>query len=347
MSALSSAGDRPGAPVVGRTRRGRPRGAVGLLAALLAAGLVVAGCGAPAPTVHAPATGTSPVPATSPDGRGAIRPLPAPTGCTSVATDAASLEAATTQALPGDTICVQGVIADKRLVMKNSGAAGSPIKIVGNGQSTVHGITVNADYVSIAGINAVNPAAPGISLTGNNITLENSTSISPRGDDGDALRFWGNNITIRHNTLRDTKNLNNAHADCMQTFSTDADSPASQHVVIDSNRCEDIDNTCLIMEGPHSLAGDGSGVGASSDITYINNYCQNHASEALQIDDVQNLTITNNDLEGDNDHAFALQNMSTGAKVSGNKLNPAIHFEVGMDDSSAPGYQGPPSGGNP
>jgi hypothetical protein len=329
MGALSRAADRRGAPALEHTRPGRRRGPLGLLAALLAAGLVVAGCGAPAPTVHAPAAAASPVTATSPDGRGAIRPLPAPTGCTSVATDAASLEAATTGALPGDTICVQGVIPDKRLVMKTSGVAGSPIKIVGNGQSTVHGITVNADYVSIAGINAVNPAAPGISLTGNNITLENSTSISPRGDDGDALRFWGNNITIRHNTLRDTKNLNNAHADCMQTFSTDADSPASQHVVIDS------------------LAGDGSGVGASSDITYTNNYCQNHASEALQIDDVQNLTITKNDVEGDNDHAFALQNMSTGAKVSGNKLNPAIHFEVGMDDSCLPGYQGPPSGGNP
>jgi Right handed beta helix region len=347
MCALSSGPGRRGGPLPGPAGRSRRRRPVGLLATLLTAGLVVAGCGAPAPIVHAPGTGTGPVATTSPDGRGAVRPLPAPTGCTKLATDAASLEAATAGALPGDTICVQGVIPDKRLVVKNSGVAGSPIKIVGDGQSTVHGITVNADYVSITGVNAVNPAAPGISLTGNNITLENSTSISPRGDDGDALRFWGNNITIRHNTLRDTKNLNNAHADCMQTFSTDADSPASQHVVIDSNRCEDIDNTCLIMEGPHSLAGDGSGVGASSDITYTNNYCQNRASEALQIDDVQNLTITNNDIEGDNDHAFALQNMSTGAKVSGNKLNPAIHFEVGMDDSSAPGYQGPPSGGNP
>jgi hypothetical protein len=350
MSSLSCPdGPRRGGRSAERARRWwrQPGRRAGLLPVLLCVGLAAAGCGTSAPTVRPPAATTGPIAGTSPDGRGAIRPLPAPTGCTAVVTDAVSMAAATDSALPGDTICVRGTIADKRLVIKKSGNQGAPIKIVGDGQAVVHGISVDGDYVSISGLNSVNPNAPGISLSGNNITLENSTSISPRGDDGDALRFWGNNITIRHNTMRDTKNLNGAHADCMQTFATDEGHLASQHVLIDSNRCEDIDNTCLIMEGPHSLAGDGSGVGASSDVTFTNNYCQNNASEALQIDDVQNLTITNNDIEGNNDHAFALQNLTTGAKVSGNKLNPAIHFEVGMDDSSAPGYQGPPSGGNP
>jgi len=347
MCALSRpGGHRPGTPSAGPARPGAGSRRVGLLAALLGAVLVLAGCGSPVPTVRPPAATVGPIAATAPDGRGAIRPLPALQGCTSVATDASSLDADTAQALPGDTICIRGAIPDKRLVIRKSGTEAAPIKIVGDGQSTVHGITVEADFVTVSGINSVNPEAPGISLSGNNITVENSTSISPRGNDGDALRFWGNNLTIRHNTMRDTKNIK-AHADCMQTFATDADHPASQHIVIDSNRCEDIDNTCLIMEGPHSLAGDGSSVGATSDITFTNNYCQNNATEALQIDDVQNLTITNNDIAGNNDHAFALQNLTTGAKVSGNKLNPAIHFEVGMDDASAPGYQGPPSGGNP
>ena len=342
MSALPDrGGSSRGGPATRRSRR-----LLGPLVSLLCLGVVVAGCAAPAPTVRPPSAGAGPVTTTSPDNRGAVRPLPAPTGCTSVVTDGFSLESATTTAVPGDTICVRGTIPDKRLVIRNSGTAQAPIRIMGDGTATVHGITVVASYVYLSGLNALNPSAPGISLDGTNITLENSTSISPRGDDGDALRFWGSNITIRHNTLRDTKNIK-AHADCMQTFSTDADSPASQQVVIDSNRCEDIDNTCLIMEGPHSLAGDGSGIGASSDITYTNNYCQNRATEALQIDDVQNLTITNNEIAGDNDHAFALQNISTGAKVSGNKLNSTIHFEVGMDDSSAPGYQGPQSGGSP
>jgi hypothetical protein len=318
-----------------------------VIIALLCAGAALAGCSGAPPVVRQSAP-REPVAVTAPDGRGAIRPLPAPTGCTTNVIDGNGMRQATGAAQPGDKICVIGDISDTRLTIRQSGTAQRPIQVVGDGGTLVKGISVDGDYITITGINALNPAAPGISLFGNHITLTNSSSLSPRGDDGDALRFWGTYITIRHNTMRDTKNLNGAHADCMQTFATDSDHPASQHIVIDSNRCEDIANTCLIMEGPHSLAGDGSGVGATSDVTYHNNYCQNMATEALQIDDVQNLTITNNQIAGHTlDHAFALQNMSTGAAVSGNKLNSAIGFEVGMDDSSMPGYRGPAIGGNP
>jgi hypothetical protein len=316
------------------------------ICALLCASAALAGCGG-APPVVRPTSPALPVATTAPDGRGAVRPLPAPTGCTNTVIDASGMRQAMQTARPGDKICVTGDISDTRLVIDHSGTAQQPITVAGNGRTVVKGISVDGDYVTVTGINALNPVAPGISLFGNHITLTNSSSLSPRQDDGDALRFWGTYITISHNTMRDTKNIK-AHADCMQTFASDADHPASQHIVIDSNRCEDIANTCLIMEGPHSLAGDGSGVGATSDVVFNNNYCQNLASEALQIDDVQNLTITNNEIAGNTlDHAFALQNMSTGAKVSGNKLNPAIGFEVGADDSSKPGYQGPEIGGNP
>lgn len=321
--------------------------AVVVVISLLCVGTALAGCSSAPPVVRQSAP-PEPVAVTAPDGRGAVRPLPAPTGCTANVIDGNGMRQAMSAAQPGDKICVTGDISDTRLTIHQSGTAQQPITIAGDGRTLVKGISVDGDYVTVDGINALNPAAPGISLFGNHITLTNSSSLSPRGDDGDALRFWGTYITIAHNTMRDTKNLNNAHADCMQTFSTDADHPASQNITIDSNRCEDIANTCLIMEGPHSLAGDGSGIGATENVTYNNNYCQNMASEALQIDDVQNLTISNNEIAGNTlDHAFALQNMSTGAKVSGNKLNPAINFEVGMDDSSKPGYAGPAVGGNP
>ena len=260
---------------------------------------------------------------------------------------------AMTSAAPGDKICLTGDISDTRLVIEKSGTQQRPITVAGNGRTLVKGITVEGDYVTIDGINAVHPVAPGISLLGNHITVTNSTSISPRGNDGDALRFWGTYITIAHNTMRDTKNIK-AHADCMQTFET-ADQPASQHIVIDSNRCEDIANTCLIMEGPHSLSNDGNGVGSTGNVVFTNNYCQVLATQALQIDDVQNLTVTNNDITiTSNDptgnaevHAFGLQNESTGAKISGNKLSSGIKFEVGMDDTSRPGYSGPHIGGDP
>ena len=94
------------------------------------------------------------------------------------------------------------------------------------------------------------PRAPGISLRGDDLTLANSTAISPRGADGDGIRFWGNNITITHNTIRDTRNLNGAHADCMQTFATDEQHVASQHVLIEYNRCERISKHLPDRRGP-------------------------------------------------------------------------------------------------
>jgi hypothetical protein len=307
--------------------------------ALLCATGVIAGCAGP-PELN-------PVRVTAPDGRGAIRPLPEPAGCTVTATDAHTLDAAMSSAAPGQRICVLGTIGNKRLILSASGTAEQPIAVVGNGRTIVRGITVEGNYITIAGINSVSGWAPGIELTGDNITLRNSTSISPRGDDNDGLRFFGNNIQIVHNTIRDVLNLNLAHADCMQTFATGPGNPASQNVRISDNRCEQIDNQCLIAEGPNSSAGDGSGEGESTHFVFANNYCDTHAGQAVLFDDIQHATIIGNDIVSVQDKAFAFQNQSTHGVVSGNKLNPGIGYEVGMDDSSLPGYQGPAPGGKP
>jgi len=88
----------------------------------------------------------------------------------------------------------------------------------------------------------------------------------------------------------------------MQSFATGPKSrtPNSgnvNRVLIDGNRCEQIDNQCLIVEGPFSSAGDGSGIGRSSDITFSNNYCDAHASQAVWMDDVRNATLKNKDVQ--------------------------------------------------
>jgi len=306
---------------------------------LLSATGVIAGCAGP-PDLN-------PVPATASDGRGAIRPLPEPTGCTVTATDAQSLDAAMSSAAPGQRICVLGTIGNKRLILAASGTADQPIAVVGNGRTIVRGITVEGNHITIDGINSVSGWAPGIELTGDNITLRNSTSISPRGDDQDGLRFFGNNLEIVHNTIRHVLNLNLAHADCMQTFATGPGNPARQHVRISDNRCEQIENQCLIAEGPNSSAGDGSGEGESTDLVFANNYCDTHAGQAVLFDDIQHATVINNNIVSVQDKAFAFQNQSTDGVVAGNKLNSGIGYEVGMDDSSLPGYQGPAPGGMP
>ncbi|MBO0849692.1 MAG: hypothetical protein J2P20_09535 [Pseudonocardia sp.] len=331
-------------------RRWRALGAAVLAAAMLGIAFL-AGCGhagggrAPS-SPEASAPSAAPVPPPVPNGApgmGTAQPL---TDCTKEAGDGAAMAAATAQANPGDRICLRGDMGAQHLELRRSGTPDRPIVILGGGQATTKGVTVEASNVVIDGVIANQPDAPGWSLHGNNITMSNSGSFSPRGDDGDGLRFWGSDIKIVHNTIRDTRNLQHAHADCMQTFATDEDHPASQNILIDSNRCEAISNMCLIAEGPDSEAGDGSGEGHSTNITFSNNYCDNHASQALFADDVSNVTASGNEIIGKLDKAFAFQNDSTGAKVSGNKVRNS-GYEVGMDDSSEDGYQGPEPGGGP
>ena len=276
-------------------------------------------------------------------GAGAVRPAPVTAACTKQV-DGAGLQAAVDAARPGDRICTRGSSA-QRLKVTRSGTPQAPIVLLGDGLITIKGLSVNANNVVIGGLNLTGASAPGVELTGNGITLVNNTISAPRGGDGDGIRFFGTNLKILHNTVSDVKNLNGAHADCLQTFASD--SPASQHVLIDSNRCEKIDNQCLIAEGPNSSAGDGSGKGRSSDIVFTHNYCDSQASQAVMIDDVQNVSITSNNIIGGNEKAFAFDNKSTGAKVRGNILGLHIRFEVGMDNTSKLGYLGPLIGGLP
>jgi hypothetical protein len=276
---------------------------------------------------------------------GAVRPaiVQPQVGCTKQS-DGVGLQATLNAAQPGDRICVQGNSAD-RMRLTRSGTAAGPIMVVGDGLSSVQGISINADYVVVRGFNVTGATAPGVEIRGNEVTLLDNVVSSPRGGDGDGIRFFGNGIKILHNTISDVRNLGGAHADCMQTFATNT--PTSSNVLIHSNRCEKIANQCLIAEGPNSSAGDGSGRGSSSNITFANNFCESNAAQAVMIDDVQNVVVVGNEITGRNRKAFAFANRSTGAVVRDNKIGQGILFEVGMDSSSRPGYVGPAVGGGP
>jgi hypothetical protein len=268
--------------------------------------------------------------------------------CTKRVADGGSLQQAVGSAAPGQKICALGNMGGTRLQVSRSGTANAPIMVIGNGSTPVKGITVEASNVVVAGFSAVNPQAPGIEMRGNNITVRNNTVKHPTGGDYDGLRFFGSNLKILNNTISDVSpDGSGAHADCMQSYATDPGSPASQNVLIDGNKCQRIDNQCLIAEGPNSSAGDGSGQGRSANITFTNNFCDVNAGQALQIDDVQGVKVTGNTITGKPDKAFAFQNNSTGAVVAANKIAAGIGYQVGMDSSSRTGYQGPAVGGAP
>jgi hypothetical protein len=337
----------------GQRRSRRWRRSTALAVGLVAVAVALAACG----TGGGSSSGPGGAPGGGAGDRGTAQPpllptgpaganAPAPSNCTQQVNDSPGLRQALGSAGPGDTICVSGALTDVRMTIDRGGSADSPIIVRGDGRTATRGIAVEADNVIVDGFVADRPEAPGVVLKGSNITLRNTTINSPRGGDGDGIRFWGSNIKIVHNTITDTSNATGAHADCMQTYATDEDNPASQDILIDSNRCEKIDNNCLIAEGPNSSAGDGSGEGETRNFTFSNNFCDNRAAQAVLADDVRNMTITNNEIVGDINHAFAFQNESTNGVVSGNRVS-SVQYEVGMDDSSEGSYHGPRPGGAP
>ncbi|MEU5027608.1 right-handed parallel beta-helix repeat-containing protein [Streptomyces milbemycinicus] len=260
--------------------------------------------------------------------------------CTRHATGPAD---AARSARPGDVVCFDGDLSGRRLVITKGGTPRHPIVYSGGGDS-VKGITVEADDVVVEGFRAVRPQAPGVELTGDRITLRNTTVIRPKGGDGDGIRFFGDDLTIAHNTVRDTDNSGGRHADCMQTFASDT--PPSHRVRIEGNRCEQVDNMCLMAEGPND--GEGDGRGTTSDFVIKDNFCETlRASQALMFEDVQNVTVTKNTFTAPTHHAIGLAIHSTGARVSGNRLHSGIRYEVGIDASSRPDYEGPEPGGAP
>lgn len=261
--------------------------------------------------------------------------------CAAVIAALTASVAAATQSARSAVGTHSGAGAAHRLEISKGGTASKPAVYSGHGRH-VGGIDVDASHVIVEGYTLNRPSAPGIEAHGNDVTIRDNTVTAPRGDDGDGLRFFGNHLRIAHNTISDTDNSTGAHADCMQTFATDDEDVASRHVTIVGNRCERVDNMCLMAEGPNSEAGDGSGKGVSDYWTFKDNYCQTQeASQTVMVDDVQHLTITGNTWAAGPDHAIGLQNHATYAHVKGNELDPSIHCEVGIDHSSRKGYQGP------
>jgi hypothetical protein len=218
--------------------------------------------------------------------------------------------------------------------------------VIGTGQTVVKGITVKDDNVMVTGFQVLGAQAPGIEITGNNIAIFNNVVKHPTGGDFDGIRFFGNHLSIVHNTITDiSPDGSGAHADCMQTF-TSGGGPPANNVLISGNRCDNIDNQCIMAEGPEDVGDGGGGPGKSDNWLIRNNYCKFNASQALMIEAIHHVQIRNNEFVGKADKAIGLDVKATNATVADNKLV-GIKAAVGMSENSKPGYQGPQPQGGP
>jgi hypothetical protein len=255
-------------------------------------------------------------------------------------------------AAPGEVLCLTGDSSD-RLIITGGGTPGSPAVYSGGGEATVKGIDVTADNVVVEGFTSTDGNNMGAKLVGNNITFRDNTITHPvyDGDDTDGIRFFGDDITILHNSIKDVSDGSDCnqdgcgdgpHPDCLQTFYSNQ-YPTSSRVTIEGNSCQDIAAQCLIAEGP-VLPDEGvNGPGQSADWIFFDNYCDAGAAQAVQLKNIKNTTIAGNFFDGSNNKAIALSDASTGTHVGGNKLNSRIPKLITFDDDNeAAGYVGPP-----
>jgi hypothetical protein len=246
---------------------------------------------------------------------------------------------------PGDVICFTGRL-DQPLKISLGGTQDAPIVYSGDGSTVVPGIVVDADHVVVQGFVSEGADSTGIWASGENVTVQDNvvTGVRWNGDDVDGIRFFGDGFKVLHNTVRElegTSDIGDSHVDCMQTYATSQ--PGSSDVVIQGNRCEGIRAQCLMAEGPNDDGGSGEGV--SENWLFDGNYCDSNAkAQSVALEDIQNVTISNNQMVGKGNKAFALGEDSTGTVVRDNRIGPGYGREVGFDDPSAEdGYQGPPA----
>jgi hypothetical protein len=214
----------------------------------------------------------------------------------------------------------------------------------------VPGIRAEADNVVIQGFVSDGADSTGIWAHGTNVTIRDNkvTRVRHTDEDLDAIRFSGNGFKVLHNFVHDLEgsaDIGGSHVDCMQTYATSR--PGSSDVLIQGNRCEGIRAQCPMAEGPMAEGPNddgGSGEGVSRDWLFDGNYCDAHAAaQSVALEDIQNVTISNNTMAGSGNKAFALGRGTTGTVVKSNTIGDGYRREVGFDDESArEGYQGPP-----
>ena len=124
---------------------------------------------------------------------------------------------------PGEVLCLTGDLSGPADHPPAAAPPGSPAVYSGGGEATVKGIDVTADNVVVEGFTSTDGSNMGAKLVGNNITFRDNTITHPvyDGDDTDGIRFFGDDITILHNSITDVSDGSDCNQDgCNSTGRT-------------------------------------------------------------------------------------------------------------------------------
>lgn len=159
--------------------------------------------------------------------------------CTYTIHNVDEARAGITAAVPGDMLCFAGVdLTDVDLTMVRSGTAGAPVRLVSDGQTTIHQLHILADHIVIQGFTIIGGgelllAGTGIVAQKNTVrdtarggiicvpctdsTVESNT-VTHAATAG--ISISGQRITVRQNQVSATVPVDDGDADGVRFFGT-------------------------------------------------------------------------------------------------------------------------------
>jgi len=181
----------------------------------------------------------------------------------------------------------------------------------------------------------------GILIDGQGVTAQNNDVSGSRriaATDADGMRFFGINMKLLNNNVHDISQRGypagqEPHTDCFQTF--DSDSPLTYGVIIQHNKCVNVDAQCLIASGTERHnAGVPKGQVA---IQFLDNYCQSGANQAVYLEGYPNVMVKGNTFSAQYSTAVLAVQGATDVKINDNTM--VGQFEpYQVDDVSRRGF---------
>lgn len=233
------------------------------------------------------------------------------------------------------------------LAITTSGTADKPRVYDGQGHK-IGSITITADWVVVQNFNVVASGQYGIYSTGTHVTIQNNDikNIHTSGDgDLNAITFFGDYHRILYNTAIDfvSGDPGDSHTDAIQTWDTSS-KRSSSNVTIGWNKFSGPDKSagapihqCIMSEGPKSTDGGGGGSGASQNWLVIGNYFKDSWNQCLKFDDIDNVSVTQNEFAGNSSHVIEATALSTGFKYYSDNKVTGTYGSVGVTITSGPG----------